>query len=250
MSLQRYFLNLSYKGTHYQGWQIQPNQRTVQGEIEKVLTQLNRNRPVELTGCGRTDTGVHARNYYAHFDSSESFEPGQLRFKMNTMLPPDIAIKQVWLVKEDLHARFSAISRTYEYRINTNKDPFLAETSWHYNLPLDTLKIREACDIIARHTDFECFSKVNTDVSNFHCTIHHIDWQTTNDGHIFIISANRFLRNMVRAVTGTLLDVGTGKILPADLYAILESRNRGMAGTSVPAHGLNLVRIDYPDGAF
>lgn len=250
MSSHRYFIHLAYKGTRYFGWQIQHGQISVQEEIERALTQLNSNQKIEITGCGRTDTGVHATDYYAHFDSEKELDTAQTRYKLNLMLPADIAIKTIFEVNQNLHARFSAISRSYEYRIHTVKDPFIADTSWYFTVKPDLEKIQEACRIIAAHTDFECFSKVQTDVTNFNCTIHQIDWIQTENGYLLRISANRFLRNMVRAIAGTLLDVGTGKISPEDLHTILASKNRSNAGTSVPAQGLTLTRVDYPAGSF
>lgn len=246
----RYFIQLAYKGTHYFGWQVQPNQISVQEEIERALTQLNSNQRVEITGCGRTDTGVHASQYYAHFDTTKELDAAQLKYKLNLMLPQDIAILAVFRVHESLHARFSAISRTYEYHLHTAKNPFLSDTSWHYAQVIDMAKIREGCALIEKQTDFECFSKVNTDVANFNCTIQHLSFTQHGNGLILKISANRFLRNMVRAVTGTLLDLGTGKISMTDLQEIVASRDRSKAGVSVPAHGLILTKVDYPAGSF
>jgi len=250
MTAQRYFLKLAYKGTRYFGWQIQPNQISIQQEIERALTQLNSNEKIEITGCGRTDTGVHASMYFAHFDTYKKMDPQHLSYKLNLMLPQDIAILEVFEVNADTHARFSATSRSYEYKIHTAKNPFIAETSWFYNVDLDLAKIKEACALLSTHSDFECFSKVHTDVSNFNCTIHYIDWLQTEHGYLFQISANRFLRNMVRAIVGTLLDVGTGKITIEELNEILASKNRSKAGISVPAHGLTLTKITYPASLF
>jgi tRNA pseudouridine38-40 synthase len=250
MSHHRYFIQLAYQGTHYFGWQIQPNHNTVEAEVERALTQLNSNQKIEITGCGRTDTGVHASDYFAHFDHDKEIDPQHWRFKLNLMLPHDIAIKNIFVVAPTLHARFDAISRTYEYRIHTSKDPFIDNSSWFNNLTLDLEKIQQACELMKVHTDFECFSKVHTAVTNFNCQIHKMEWSQIENGYLFRISANRFLRNMVRAVVGTLIDVGIGKISLSEFQEILSSKNRSKAGTSVPANGLTLVKIDYPDGSF
>lgn len=250
MAHHRYFIQLAYQGTHYFGWQIQSNHNSVQAEIERALTQLNSNQKIEITGCGRTDTGVHASDYFAHFDLEKEIDPQHWKYKLNLMLPNDIAIKNVCVVAPTLHARFDAISRSYEYRIHTSKDPFVFNSCWVNNLKLDLEKIQQACDLMKTHTDFECFSKVHTDVTNFNCQIHKIEWHQTENGYLFRISANRFLRNMVRAVVGTLIEVGTGKISVMEFEEILLSKNRSKAGTSVPANGLTLVKIDYPDGSF
>jgi tRNA pseudouridine38-40 synthase len=250
MAHHRYFIQLAYQGTHYFGWQIQSNHNSVQAEIERALTQLNSNQKIEITGCGRTDTGVHASDYFAHFDMEKEIDPQHWKYKLNLMLPNDIAIKNVFVVAPTLHARFDAVSRTYEYRIHTSKDPFVFNSCWVNNLKLDLEKIQQACELMKLHTDFECFSKVHTDVTNFNCQIHKMEWQQTENGYLFRISANRFLRNMVRAVVGTLIEVGTGKISVLEFEEILHSKNRSKAGTSVPANGLTLVKIDYPDGSF
>ncbi|MBK6526542.1 MAG: tRNA pseudouridine(38-40) synthase TruA [Crocinitomicaceae bacterium] len=250
MAHHRYFIQLAYQGTHYFGWQIQSNHNSVQAEIERALTQLNSNQKIEITGCGRTDTGVHASDYCAHFDLEREIDPQHWKYKLNQMLPNDIAIKNVFVVAPTLHARFDAVSRTYEYRIHTSKDPFVFNSCWVNNLKLDLEKIQQACELMKLHTDFECFSKVHTDVTNFNCQIHKMEWQQTENGYLFRISANRFLRNMVRAVVGTLIEVGTGKISVLEFEEILHSKNRSKAGTSVPANGLTLVKIDYPDGSF
>ncbi|MBK7128549.1 MAG: tRNA pseudouridine(38-40) synthase TruA [Crocinitomicaceae bacterium] len=244
--MQRYVLQLSYKGTHYFGWQRQNGQISVQEKIESVLSQLHSNQPIEITGCGRTDTGVHASCYFAHFDSDLLFETEQLCFKMNLMLPDDIAIRNIQAVSSDFNARFSAISRTYEYAIHQQKNPFLTEFSWYHRADLDIDKINQACIIMIGHKDFQCFSKVNTDVSNFLCNITKAEWIITEHGYLFTISANRFLRNMVRAITGTMIDVGLGKINLKEFETILQSADRGKAGTSVPAQGLNLINVEYP----
>lgn len=250
MNLHRYFIRLAYKGTRYFGWQIQPNQISVQEEIERALGQLNSNNKIEITGCGRTDTGVHASDYFAHFDHAKEIDLDHWTYKLNLMLPEDIAIKKMVEVSPSLHARFDAVSRTYEYHIHTIKDPFKSDTSWFYKFSPDLEKINQACRILTSKTDFECFSKVNTEVNNFNCTIHQAEWLEVENGYLFRISANRFLRNMVRAITGTLIDVGNGKVSLAEFEEIIESKNRRRAGTSAPAKGLTLVRVEYPDFSF
>jgi len=246
MSQHRYFIHLAYKGTNYFGWQVQPNHKSVQETIEKALTQMNSNQKVEITGCGRTDTGVHASNYYAHFDSAIIIDCDLTRFKLNLMLPSDIAIKSIFPVKETAHSRHDAISRTYQYQIHSLKDPFLSEFSWQLGQKLNLLKINEACEIIKKHENFESFSKVKTAVNHFNCTIQSISWEETETGYLFTISANRFLRSMVRSIVGTLVEVGLEKITPNDVDLIIRSKNRGSAGKSAPAEGLVLTKIVYP----
>ena len=246
MELKRYFIELSYKGTNYNGWQIQPNGVTIQGEINKILTLLNHNQPINIVGCGRTDTGVHASKFFAHFDFKSINDTTTFVFKMNNMLPKDIAIHQLTEVKPDAHARFDATSRTYHYNITKNKNPFLIDTALLFTQPLDIEKMNKAASILLTHTNFECFSKVKTDVTNFNCTVTKAQWVKTENGYTFIISANRFLRNMVRAIVGTLLEVGTNKISIKDFEQIILSKNRNQAGKSISANGLFLVEVKYP----
>jgi tRNA pseudouridine38-40 synthase len=246
MELKRYFIELSYKGTYYRGWQIQPNQITVQGEIEQVLSKLNHNSPINVIGCGRTDTGVHASQFFAHFDFETVDNLQSFKFKMNKMLPKDIAIHQIFEVNANAHARFDAIKRTYHYHIITNKNPFLIDTSLLFTQPLDFNKMNQASKILMNYTNFECFSKVKTDVTNFNCTVTNAEWIKTENGYMFVISANRFLRNMVRAIVGTLLEVGAGTISIDDLHQIIESKNRSRAGKSVLPNGLFLAEVKYP----
>ena len=246
MELKRYFIELSYKGTYYRGWQIQPNQITVQGEIEQVLSKLNHNSRINVIGCGRTDTGVHASQFFAHFDFETVDNLQSFKFKMNKMLPKDIAVHQIFEVNANAHARFDAIKRTYHYHIITNKNPFLIDTSLLFTQPLDFNKMNQASKILMNHTNFECFSKVKTDVTNFNCTVTNAEWIKTENGYMFVISANRFLRNMVRAIVGTLLEVGAGTISIDDLHQIIESKNRSRAGKSVLPNGLFLAEVKYP----
>ncbi|RXM43575.1 tRNA pseudouridine(38-40) synthase TruA [Flavobacterium sp. YO64] len=240
----RYFIQFAYNGTHYHGWQIQPNASSVQETLNKALSVLLNSRIV-LMGAGRTDTGVHAEEMYAHFDYDSDIDSKILVHKLNSYLPKDIAIFNLIKVHDDAHCRFDATKRTYEYHINTVKNPFLQELSWYFNQKLDVALMNEAAKILLQHTDFQCFSKVHTDVNTFDCTIFEAYWKVENNKLIFTISANRFLRNMVRAIVGTLVNIGLHKITLADLENIIASKNREKAGFSVPAHGLYLTKIYY-----
>ena len=196
-------------------------------------------------GAGRTDTGVHAKEMFAHFDSENQFDIPSLVHKLNSYLPKDIVIYDIIPVHDDAHTRFDATKRTYEYHINTFKDVFSQEQSWYFHQKLDIDMMNEAARTLFNHTDFQCFSKVNTDVNTFDCTIFEAYWKQENGNLIFNISANRFLRNMVRAIVGTLVNIGLHKITLADFTTIIESKNRDKAGFSVPAHGLYLTKIEY-----
>ncbi len=196
-------------------------------------------------GAGRTDTGVHAKEMFAHFDFDKAFDIPNLVHKLNSYLPKDIVIYAIIPVHDDAHTRFDATKRTYEYYINTIKDPFSQGQSWYFNQNLDVDLMNEAAQLLLHHTDFQCFSKVNTDVNTFDCTIFEAYWKEEKDSLIFTISANRFLRNMVRAIVGTLVNIGLHKITLDDFSAIIESKNRDKAGFSVPAHGLYLTKIEY-----
>lgn len=240
----RYFIQFSYNGTHYHGWQSQPNAVSVQETLEKAMsTVLGMN--IALTAAGRTDTGVHAKKMFAHFDASLTAEIPGLVYKLNSFLPKDIAIIDIIAVHDTAHARFDASSRTYEYYISREKNPFGSDLSWQYSLPLDVDAMNEAAARLLKHTDFQCFSKVNTDVSTFNCKITEAYWQEKGNRLVFTISAERFLRNMVRAIVGTLINIGQGKISADSMEAIIESRDRKQAGFSVPAHGLFLTEIKY-----
>jgi len=242
----RYFIQLSYKGTNYHGWQIQPNAISVQGVVEKALSTILRDT-IEVVGAGRTDTGVHASFFVLHFDVLKeltNFE--NLVYKLNSLLPNDIAIQKIWKVENDMHARFSAISRTYKYYISTKKNPFRTETSFKYLLPLDIDKMNDAVRILGEYEDFTSFSRLHTDVKTNNCKILWAEWEVVETQLIFTIKADRFLRNMVRAIVGTLLEVGKGKLTVANFRKIIEMKNRGAAGASAPAKGLFLVDIQYP----
>lgn len=245
----RYFITLSYNGTAYCGWQIQPNAPSVQQTLQKALSTLLRT-DTEITGAGRTDTGVHARKMVAHFDHPSALsdaELTQLAYKLNKFLPRDIAIHDIRQVSDNLHARFSATSRTYHYYIVTAKTPF-EPFAYHFPLPLDFRQMNEACRALFDYTDFTSFSKLHTDAKTNLCTITAARWeQISAEKWQFTITANRFLRNMVRAIVGTLLDVGRGAITLQQFRDIIEKRDRCAAGSSVPGNALFLADITYPD---
>ena len=240
----RYFIKLAYKGTNYHGWQYQPNATSVQENLNKAL-QVILNSEINIMGAGRTDTGVHAKEMYAHFDFETPINIQTLIHKLNSFLPKDIVIYDIIPVHNEAHARFDASKRTYEYHINTFKDAFLEDKSWYYHHDLDIDLMNKASKILFNHIDFQCFSKVNTDVNTFECTIFEAYWKQENNTIIFTISANRFLRNMVRAIVGTLVNIGLHKISLDDFNEIIKSKNRDNAGFSVPAHGLYLTKIEY-----
>jgi len=240
----RYFIKLAYNGTNYHGWQCQPNAASVQETLNKAVSVVL-NAEINLMGAGRTDTGVHAKEMYAHFDFKTPLDSQNLIHKLNSYLPKDIVIYDIIPVHKEAHARFDATKRTYEYHINSFKDAFLQDQSWYYHQKLDVDLMNEASKLLLNHTDFQCFSKVNTDVNTFDCTIFEAHWQQENDKLVFTISSNRFLRNMVRAIVGTLVYVGLHKITLEDFNNIIASKNRSEAGFSVPAHGLYLTKIDY-----
>ena len=246
----RFFITLSYDGTRYHGWQIQPNGDTIQQRLQEALCTLLR-QPVEVVGAGRTDTGVHARMMVAHFDwEGEEIVNDKwlddLAYKLNKLLPQDIAVQEVRQVSDDMHARFSATSRTYHYFIHTYKDPFLAAYSWQIPFKLDFEEMNEAAKALLEYKDFTSFSKVNTDVKTNLCDIKEAYWEEVAQGQWrFTITANRFLRNMVRAIVGTLVEVGRGRLTTEDVRRIIEAKDRCQAGESVPAQGLFLAIIKY-----
>jgi len=240
----RYFIKFAYKGTNYHGWQIQPNAITVQEILNKALSVIV-NSPIDTVGAGRTDTGVHAKEMYAHFDFDGVLDNHTIIHKLNSYLPQDIAVLDIIAVRDDAHARFDAKLRTYEYHIHNFKDVFLKELSWYYNQPLDVSEMNKAAFVMMSYNDFECFSKVNTDVNTFTCQIQQAKWEYIGSRLIFTIAADRFLRNMVRAIVGTLVNVGLNKTSLSEFKEILESRDRKRAGLSVPAHGLYLTKINY-----
>lgn len=241
----RYFIRLSFNGSDYHGWQIQDNARSVQEEINKALSLLLKEN-VLTTGCGRTDTGVHARKFYAHFDTEKNFDADQLVYHLNAMLPISIAVQRIFPVDQVAHARFSALERTYHYHIHTMKDPFIADHSWYYPHALDKDRMNAFASILLHYTDFTAFSKSNTQTFTNNCKIMFAQWEENEGKLIFTITADRFLRNMVRAIVGTLIKAGSGRLTEEEFRAIIESKDRSNAGTSVPAHGLYLTEINYP----
>jgi tRNA pseudouridine38-40 synthase len=250
--LQRYFIRLAYNGTSYHGWQIQENTtKTVQQVLNEMLSLLL-NEKVIVTGCGRTDTGVHARDFYGHFDSSADLIPERNKwiYKFNNALPQDIAIKEIYSVKENANARFDAVSRTYEYIITRKKNPFEIDKAWFLYGILDIEKMNEASQLLFNHIDFTSFSKSNTQSFTNNCKILKAGWREENDFLIFTISADRFLRNMVRAIVGTLIDIGKGKMNQEEFEEVIKSKDRSNAGFSVPAGGLYLIKVEYPDNYF
>ena len=242
----RYFIELSYNGKAYHGWQNQPNAISVQEVVEKALSTILKTK-ISIMGAGRTDAGVHASQMFAHFDFEGNFEIKDLVYKLNSFLPQDIAIQDIFEVKPEIHSRFYAESRTYLYKISTSKNVFDYDFTYQVQLPLDVDAMNEACKILFQYKDFQCFSKSNTDVKTYNCDIKEAFWTLESNQLIFTITADRFLRNMVRAVVGTMVNIGLGKLKPDNLHKIIASKNRSEAGFSVPAHGLYLVKIIYPD---
>lgn len=244
--MSRYFLKIAYNGTNYAGWQIQPNAMSIQEEIQNQLTKINKNAPIEIVGCGRTDAGVHASDFYAHFDAPDHFELDKLLHKLNGMLSNHISVLDVIPVAKDAHARFDATSRTYHYFISKKKDPFNNDLQYFFRAELDLEKMNKACQLLFKHEDFTSFSKLHTDTFTNNCNVTEAFWEATENGYKFTITANRFLRNMVRAVVGTCLEVGLSKISIQDFNEIILSKDRSNAGTSVPGKGLFLAKIEYP----
>tara|TARA_R100000988_G_scaffold32936_1_gene16628 strand:+ start:1470 stop:2207 length:738 start_codon:yes stop_codon:yes gene_type:complete len=241
----RYFIEIAYNGKNYFGWQRQPEQMSVQEVLEERLSTLLREE-IKLTGAGRTDTGVHAKQLFAHFDSDKIENSDDFIFRMNSFLPKDISLKNIFKVKQDAHARFDAVEREYEYLISLEKDPFSQDFAFQINNKPDVDLMNQAAEMLLCHKDFQCFSRSKTDVKTYNCTIVKAHWEAKNNRLIFTIAADRFLRNMVRAIVGTLLDVGYGKTTLEDFQAILNSKSREEAGASAPAHGLYLTKVVYP----
>lgn len=242
-------MDLSYKGTNYHGWQVQKNASSIQEVVHQALSTLFQ-KPVECVASGRTDTGVHAQQQIVHFDSEQPLETSNFSHKLNVLLPYDIAVNSISQVGEHAHARFDAIRRTYHYQIHTRKDPFKAGYSYYYHQALDLKSINEAIKLLKETTNFMAFSKVKTDVKTFDCEIFDISWETYEGGHRFVVSANRFLRGMVRALVGTLLDVGLSKTNLGDLQKIIKIGDRSLAGRAVPPEGLYLFRVEYPKNVY
>ena len=240
----RYFIEFSYNGSTFFGYQIQPNEISVQEELEKALSTILR-KEIKTTGAGRTDTGVHAKKMFAHFDFEGEISE-KLVHQLNSFLPLSIAVKRIFKVKNDFHARFDATYRTYEYYISLEKNPFSEKLAWqHWRKPLDVEKMNEACKILFEYSDFESFAKIGGDNKTNICKIYHANWEQNENELKFTISADRFLRNMVRAIVGTMVEIGSGKLKPTDLRKVIEAKNRNAAGTSAPAHALFLVDVGY-----
>ena len=242
----RFFITLSYDGTRYHGWQVQPNGSSVQEKLQWALSTILR-QDIQVTGAGRTDAGVHARMMVAHFDVEPmDFELQDLAYKLNRLLPQDIAIQKMELVSDEMHARFSATSRTYHYYIHTVKDPFLRAYSCELHYPFDFQLMNEAAAILMTYEDFGAFCKAHADVKTTLCHITAAEWhQTSPSTWYFEITANRFLRNMVRAVVGTLIDVGRGRLSLDDFRKVIEGKRRTEAGESMPANALFLEDVQY-----
>jgi tRNA pseudouridine38-40 synthase len=244
----RYFIYLSYDGTNYHGWQIQPNANTIQAELMRGISTLLR-QDIEVVGAGRTDTGVNASMMVAHFDTEvflSNADLVELVRRLNRLLPPDIAIQRIVPVKEDAHARFSATARTYQYHVSSTKDPFNRHYTYRCPFPLDYDKMNEAAARLFDYTDFTSFSKLHTDTKTNNCRIMYARWENG----IFTIKADRFLRNMVRAIVGTLMEVGRGAITIDDFCKIIEKKDRCAAGSSMPGNALFLTDIEYPEDIF
>lgn len=243
--MSRFFIEIQYNGANYHGWQIQENAHSVQAEINKALSTFLQEE-ITVMGCGRTDTGVHAKNYYAHFDTENSFEENQLIYKLNCLFPKDIVCVKIYNVDDKSHARYSATSRTYEYWIVQQKNPFFTESAYYLPSNLNLNLMNKAAKLLVQQTDFACFSKSRTNTTTNICEVTSAYWKIKDDVLIFTITADRFLRNMVRAIVGTLIDIGLEKIEVNDINKIITSKNRSQAGTSVPAHGLYLTKVTYP----
>ena len=241
----RYFIEISYLGTNYHGWQSQPNAITIQEITENCLSKIL-NNPVKLVAAGRTDAGVHAKQMYAHFDSDmkindiKSFE-----HKVNSFLPKDIVVRKLIFVNDNAHARFDALYREYEYHISLKKNPFVIDKAYFFKKSLDIKKMNKCCNIMLQYTNFKSFSKSKTDVKTYDCKIYEAKWMLNENYLIFKIKADRFLRSMVRAIVGTLIEIGLGKITEKEFKLIIEKKDRQLAGFSVPAHALFLKKIDY-----
>jgi tRNA pseudouridine38-40 synthase len=242
----RYFIEIAFSGKHYHGWQIQPEAISVQEVLERSLSTLLREE-VKLTGAGRTDTGVHANQMFAHFDVDRVIDIEETIFRLNSFLPQDIAVAQLFKVKDDAHARFDATEREYQYKVTLKKNPFVQDFAYYVHLIPDLPKMNEAAKLLLGHHDFQCFSRSNTDVKTYYCDVYSANWAMEDELLVFSISADRFLRNMVRAIVGTLLDVGYDRTSLEAFMEIMEGKDRTKAGASAPAHGLYLTRVVYPD---
>ena len=250
--MTRYFLEFSYFGKPYHGWQIQPNAISVQVVLQAVLSKYLQ-APIEVVAAGRTDSGVHASQMFAHFDWKDAFldttyqQGKDFVYRINKMLPKDIALENCHTVPSQAHARFDAVSRSYQYHIALKKNPFTTDTAYFLNKPLDIEAMNSACAYLYEYIDFQCFSKSKTDVKTYNCVITQAYWQVLDYSIVFHITADRFLRNMVRAIVGTLIEIGLGKFPHTHMKTVIESKSRTKAGYSVPAHGLYLTKVVYPN---
>ena len=248
---RRYFIRFAYDGTAYCGWQVQPNGLSVQEVLTKALCTILRTEDIEIVAAGRTDAGVHARNMVAHFDVEDRLPAGlDLVNKLNSLLPSDISVIEIREVKPEVHARFDALSRRYEYHLVLQKDVFRHPFAMRIYNPLDFDRMNEAAKILFEYTDFTSFSKLHTDVKTNNCKIMAARWEQREEEWIFIVEADRFLRNMVRAIVGTLLEVGRGKMTIDEFRQVIDAKNRCNAGSSVPAKGLFLVGVTYPENIY
>tara|TARA_Y100000766_G_C18913460_1_gene609648 strand:+ start:335 stop:1081 length:747 start_codon:yes stop_codon:yes gene_type:complete len=243
--MKRYFVEIMYDGANYHGWQIQPNSITVQEQLEKSISTIL-NEKISLVGAGRTDAGVHAKQFFAHFDCENTLSDNNFIYRLNSILPNDICIKSISVVKNNAHSRFDAVSRTYEYIICQSKNPFLIKGAYYLNKPLNLDNMSKAANVLFDFSDFTSFSKLHTQTKTNNCLIKKAYWKQNNDTIVFTIEADRFLRNMVRAIVGTLLDVGINKKTVNDFVEIIKSKDRSKAGISVPAHALYLTKVCYP----
>lgn len=244
--MKRYFIHLAYNGARYNGWQVQPDTPTVQSELERCLS-LKLRQDIHVTGCGRTDTGVHARNFYAHFDVEEGIaDCPELAYRLNMFLPRDIVVYRIWEVDANAHARFDALSRTYHYYITQRKNPFHLDDAYLLTAKLDVAKMQAAADMLFEYRDFTSFSKLHTQVKTNDCKIMEARWFEQDGLLVFHVKADRFLRNMVRALVGTMLEVGTGRMSLDEFRKVVEQKDRCSAGESVPAHALFLEEVEYP----
>ncbi|NCA85605.1 MAG: tRNA pseudouridine(38-40) synthase TruA [Clostridia bacterium] len=242
----RYFIEIMYDGGSYHGWQLQPGHRSVQEVLEQGLL-YKAGLQQHVTGCGRTDAGVNARQFFAHFDLPQALDEkaDRLVAELNRFLPPDITVRRIFAVPPSAHARFDATRRTYKYYICFRKNPFVRHHAWTFAAPLDMDMMNEGAACLLQHTDFTSFAKLHTDVKTNICHVQQAYWEVDGDLLIFTITADRFLRNMVRAIVGTLVDIGRGKTKPDAIHRIIQSHSRGEAGMSVPAQGLFLEKVEY-----
>jgi tRNA pseudouridine38-40 synthase len=245
LKMTRCFFEISYNGSPYYGWQQQVGQVSVQEVIQKNLKKIFQKEEIEIVGCGRTDKGVHAKQFFFHCDFTHEFNEDNLVYKLNKMLPESISIATIFKVDSDLHARFSATKRTYRYFIHQQKDPFLSEFSTYFPHKVDIENMNNACKALLGKQDFSSFAKVHTDVKTHICSVYNAQWFTQGNQLVFEISADRFLRNMVRAIVGTMLDIGTNKLTSDNLSEIIAKKDRSAASKSVSANGLFLWKVEY-----